>query len=119
MVVKAQIALSSRCKQMTVKQWYAYEDGSGKRWRIQTTPALAEIGGLIAADSKILEPVPQTLSPRYVWLHEVERPVDRVRFSQKVIIAPDRLTNLFNVQFDLKGKILAIRSYYGEVVSLK
>ncbi len=85
---------------MTEKRWYAYQDGSGKTWRIQTTPVLAEIGGLIAADSKILEPIPKTLNPRYVWLHEVERPADRIRFSQKVIIARDHLKDLVGVHFE-------------------
>lgn len=104
---------------MTETRWFAYMDGSGKTWRLRTTPVLGEIGGLVAADSKLLEPLPPTLKPRYVWLHEVERPKDRLPFRLKVIIQHDQLKNFLNAKFEYKGKILWMRSYYGEEVSLK
>lgn len=105
---------------MTEKSWYKYTDGSGKTWRIRTTPVPAELGGLSPADSKILEPIPSTIKPRYVWLHEVERPADRLRFDLKVIIEHEYLKAFMGgVKIQYDDKMLWLRSYYGEVVSLK
>lgn len=104
---------------MTETRWFAYTDGSGKTWRLRTTPELAEIGGLPSADSKVLEPLPPTLKPRYAWFHEVERPTDRQPLRQKVIIAKDYLQFLIGVKLEYKGKNIRLRSYYGEVVSIR
>lgn len=102
------------------KQWYKYTDESGDCWRIQTTPDLAEIGGLEVADCQVLQPLPDNITPRYVWLQEIPRPQDRLPARQKVIIERGRLKQMLGSDdFDLSGKKLRTRSYFGEVVSLK
>lgn len=102
------------------KQWYKYTDESGNCWRIQTTSGLAEIGGLEVADCQVLQPLPGNITPRYVWLQESPRPKDRLPARQKVIIEHGRLKQIWGSgDFELSGKKLRTRSYFGEVVSLK
>lgn len=103
---------------MAQRSWYKYTDESGKPWRIQTSAALAEIGGLLPADSMKLEPLPANIKPRYVWLKEEPRPIDRLAARQKVILEKDHLQNVPGVRFEVAGKNMRMQSYYGEVVSL-
>jgi hypothetical protein len=100
------------------KAWFLYTDESGALWRIQTSPALADIGGLKMVDSKLIEPLPAYIKPRYVWLKEEPRPTDRVATRQKVFIDREQLKFMLGASFEVAGKTMRTQSYYGEVVSL-
>jgi hypothetical protein len=103
---------------MSEKRWYKYTDESGTCWRIQTNPDLAEIGGLQPTDAHEFRPLPKNIKPRYIWLQEWPRPVDRLAARQKVILERDRLKYFVEQRpaWQLSGKELKYRSYYGEVV---
>jgi hypothetical protein len=98
------------------KDWYLYIDESGARWRIQTTAAIADIGGLVKANPDALSPLPPHIKPRYIWITEVPRPETRIRKSVKVVIQNDRLKQIWGTKefFDYEGKTMSPRSYYGE-----
>ncbi len=100
------------------KYWFKYTDESGKTWRIQTTSMLAEIGGLSPADSRVVEPLPDYIKPRYVWLKEEPRPSNRLAARQKVVIDRDQLKKMLGSSFEVSGKSMKTQSYYGEVVSI-
>lgn len=98
------------------KEWYRYTDESGKHWRIQTTPELAEIGGLPPTDASVHPPLPDTIKPRYIWLQECPRPKDRLSARVKVIIDHDVLKEIWGKQriFEVDNKQMMCWSYYGE-----
>lgn len=106
---------------MAQKSWYKYTDESGRCWRIQTSAVLADIGGLQLTDAASLKPLPASIKPRYVWLQEFPRPKDRLSARQKVIIERGRLGEIWrpDVDFELSGKRLHCRSYYGEIMYAK
>src|SRR5215471_3254525 len=101
---------------MAPKQWYKYTDESGTSWRIQTTAALAEIGGLQPTDASAFKPLPSNIKPRYVWFKESPDPKDRLPARQKVILERDRLKYIVKQQhlWQVSGKDMVCWSYYGE-----